>query len=109
MSLEMRQIEAGESLTVEFKREYTEEIKKTIVAFANTAGGILYIGINDDGTVVGVNDPDNTLLRTSNAVRSSIKPDVTLFVDYKIEKIGEFAVIVVTVQRGKLLSLLSGW
>ena len=31
------QIEAGESLTTEFKREYTEEIKKTIIAFAETA------------------------------------------------------------------------
>ena len=48
MALNRKQIEAGESLTTEFKREYTEEIKKTIVAFANTSGGTLYIGVNDD-------------------------------------------------------------
>ena len=53
MALDMDRIEAGENLITEFKREYTEEIKKTIVAFANTAGGILYIGINDDKTITG--------------------------------------------------------
>jgi ATP-dependent DNA helicase RecG len=46
MALGLKRIEIGENLTTEFKREYNEEIKKTIVAFANTAGGTLYIGIN---------------------------------------------------------------
>jgi len=96
----MNRIEAGENLTTEFKREYTEEIKKTIVAFANTAGGTLYIGINDDKTITGVINPDDTLLQITNVVRSAIKPDITLFVDYKKEKIGKVVVIAVTVQKG---------
>jgi ATP-dependent DNA helicase RecG len=100
MALDMDRIEAGENLTTEFKREYTEEIKKTIVAFANTAGGILYIGINDDKTITGVANPDNTMLQITNAVRSAIKPDITLFVDYKTEKEGKAVVIAVTVQKG---------
>ena len=45
-----------ENKNTEFKREYVDEIKKTIVAFANTDGGTLYIGINDDGTVSGIED-----------------------------------------------------
>jgi len=100
MALDMSQIEEGENLTTEFKREYTEEIKKTIVAFANTGGGTLYVGINDDRTITGVANPDNTLLQITNAVRSAIKPDITLFVDYKMEKKGKASVIVVTVQKG---------
>jgi ATP-dependent DNA helicase RecG len=96
----MDRIEAGETLTTEFKREYTEEIKKTIVAFANTAGGTLYIGVNDDKTRTGVTAPDDTLLQITNAVRSAIKPDITLFVDYKTEKKGKATVIAVTVQKG---------
>jgi ATP-dependent DNA helicase RecG len=100
MALDMNRIEAGENLTTEFKREYTEEIKKTIVAFANTAGGTLYIGINDDKTITGVADPDDTLLHITNAVRSAIKPDITLFMDYKTEKRGKATVIAVTVQKG---------
>jgi ATP-dependent DNA helicase RecG len=96
----MEQIETGENVTTEFKREYTEEIKKTIVAFANTSGGILYIGVDDDKSIIGVNDTDDTILQITNAVRSAIKPDITLFVDYKTEKIGEAFVIAITVQRG---------
>jgi ATP-dependent DNA helicase RecG len=96
----MQQIEEGENLTTEFKREYTEGIKKTIVAFANTTGGTLYIGINDDKSIVGVDKPDDTLLQITNAVRSAIKPDITLFMDYKKEKIKKASVIVITVQRG---------
>ena len=100
MALDMKRIEAGESLTTEFKREYTEDAKKTIIAFANTTGGTLYIGVNDDKTITGVKNPDDTLLQVTNAVRSAIKPDITLFVDCKIEKAGKTSVIVVTVQRG---------
>ena len=100
MALDMKRIGAGENFTTEFKREYTEEIKKTIVAFANTSGGTLYIGVNDDKSITGVKNPDETLLQVTNVVRSAIKPDVTMFVDYKTEKIGETSVIVVTVQRG---------
>ena len=100
MGLYEEQIEAGESLTTEFKREYTEEIKKTIIAFANTAGGTLFIGINDDKSVTGVDNPDNTMLQLSNSIRLGIKPDVTLFVDYKIEKIKKAAIVIATVQKG---------
>lgn len=43
-----------ESKTTEFKREYTDDLKYAVVAFANTDGGKIYIGINDDGSVQGV-------------------------------------------------------
>ena len=49
-------INGGESLTVEFKRKFTSEVKiaKEIVAFANSIGGYLLVGVDDDKTVVGV-------------------------------------------------------
>ena len=45
---------AYENIDREFKELYVSDIKKTVVAFANTEGGILYIGINDAGEVVGL-------------------------------------------------------
>ncbi len=54
-----------ESKTVELKREYVEDIKKKVVAFANSEGGTIYIGINDDGSVCGVSDADSTMLRVT--------------------------------------------
>jgi ATP-dependent DNA helicase RecG len=89
-----------ENLNTEFKREYTEDIKKTIAAFANSSGGTLYIGVEDDGTVRGLDDPGDTVLRVSNAVRNAIKPDLSLFVDYDTENMGGKPVIRVRVQKG---------
>jgi ATP-dependent DNA helicase RecG len=45
-----------ENENVEFKREVTDELKKEIVSLANYYGGTIYIGIEDDGKVIGVSD-----------------------------------------------------
>ncbi|MGD9153117.1 MAG: ATP-binding protein [Gammaproteobacteria bacterium] len=46
-------IKEGEGLRVEFKERFTNKIDKDIVAFANTKGGYLFLGVNDDGKIVG--------------------------------------------------------
>ena len=89
-----------ENKIAEFKREYTDDIKYTVVAFANTDGGKLYIGINDDGGIQGVENTDATMLRITNMIRDSIRPDVTMFTECTIETIEEKPVVVLTVQRG---------
>ncbi|MGM9568793.1 MAG: RNA-binding domain-containing protein [Phascolarctobacterium sp.] len=89
-----------ESNKLEYKREYTDDIKYTVMAFANTDGGKLYIGINDDGEAVGVSDIDGTMLKTTNMIRDAIRPDVTLFTDCRPENIAGKTVLIVTVQRG---------
>jgi len=100
MPLKMKDIKVGEDINTEFKLMYTDEIKKTIIAFANTKGGTLYIGIDDDKAIIGVDNPDETLLKITNVVRSAIRPDVTMFVSYKTKKIKKAVVIIVTVQKG---------
>jgi ATP-dependent DNA helicase RecG len=45
-----------ESQTVEFKESWRDEYLNTVCSFANTDGGVLYIGVNDKGEVVGVNN-----------------------------------------------------
>ena len=71
-----------ESETIELKEIVVEDIKKEIIAFANSAGGTLYVGVADDGSIVGVDSPDTVTQQISNMVRDSIKPDVTMFVRY---------------------------
>ena len=68
-----------ESKTTEFKRAYTDDLKYAVVAFANTDGGKIYIGINDDGSVQGIQDTDGTMLRINNMIRDVVRPDVTMF------------------------------
>ena len=58
-----------ESKNVEYKREYTEDIKYAVVAFANTDGGKIYIGVDDDGHSCGVPEPDKVMLRVTNMIR----------------------------------------
>ena len=89
-----------ENKTTEFKREYLDDIKYVVVAFANTDGGKLYIGINDDGSVLGVENADDTMLRLTNMIQDVVRPDVTMFVDCSIEIIDGKSVVVLTVQRG---------
>jgi len=84
----------------EFKSQYTPEVIKTVIAFANTNGGTLYFGIEDDGTICGITDVDETMLKISNAIRDSIKPDVTLFVDYQQEQKGDKTILIVHIQKG---------
>ena len=64
-----------ESNTVEFKREFTPELNKEVVAFANTDGGKTYIGIEDDGRICGVEDADAVMLACINHIRNTIRPD----------------------------------
>ena len=72
-----------ESETVELKEVFVDDIKKEIIAFANCNGGKLYIGVQDDGIVLGLDDPDATALQISNMVRDAIKPDITMFLHYE--------------------------
>lgn len=89
-----------ESEIVELKSIVVDDIKKEIVAFANCKGGKLYIGVRDDGTVVGVDDPDGVALQVSNMIRDAIKPDLTMFLHYETLKTGGKQVVAIDVQQG---------
>ena len=89
-----------ESEVVELKAEVVGDICKEVIAFANTKGGTLYIGVSDDGSVVGVKNADQVILQLNNMIRDSIKPDVTMFVGYEIQHVGDKDIIAVTIQKG---------
>lgn len=89
-----------ESKTVEYKREYTDDIKYAVVAFANTDGGKIYIGVDDDGNACGVTEPDTVMLRVTNMIRDVIRPDVTMFTDCGLSEVDSHPVIIITVLRG---------
>lgn len=56
--------------------------------------------MNDDGTVCGIDDVDDTMLRVTNAVRDTVRPDVTMFVECHNDLMDEKPIVCVTVQRG---------
>lgn len=89
-----------ESDTLELKSELIPDICKEVIAFANSHGGVIYIGVQDDETVVGIPNTDEALLRLNNMVRDSIKPDVTMFVRYALQQVDDKSILEVTVQKG---------
>lgn len=89
-----------ESETVELKSIVVDDIKKEIIAFANCEGGKLYIGVQDDGIVVGVDDPDGAALQISNMVRDAIKPDLTMFLHYTTLNEDDKKIVVIDIRQG---------
>jgi ATP-dependent DNA helicase RecG len=54
-------LKAGESETLEFKSSFDRETIETLVALANTSGGIILVGVADKGSITGVTTGKETL------------------------------------------------
>jgi ATP-dependent DNA helicase RecG len=72
-------VAAGEGPQQEFKRliDNTESIAGEIVAFANAEGGALFIGVDDDGSIAGVADPDAVFQALTQICRDRCIPPVS--------------------------------
>ena len=86
-----------ETEKIEFKLQFTDEVYKEVIAFANTDGGVIYIGIDNVGNAVGIDNVDENYTRITNGIRDAIMPDVTMFVKYTIQ---ENHVVRITVGEG---------
>jgi predicted HTH transcriptional regulator len=93
-------VAAPESKTLEYKRDMvgTDELLESVVAFANSAGGRLVIGVADDGAVVGVPDPLKQEERLANLISDRIKPQ--LLPTIEMVPVGEVNVLVAEVYLG---------
>ena len=89
-----------ENITIEYKREFKDEIINEIIAFLNTNGGIIYVGINDDKSVNKefLNASKKEIeLKLSNWIETIISPSVFGLVNYKFTETG---VLIVNVLEG---------
>ncbi|OUQ56201.1 transcriptional regulator [Tyzzerella sp. An114] len=75
-----------ESENIEFKAKLSDEIYKEVIAFANTDGGTIYIGVDDKGNVIGLENVDDSYTRLTNGIRDAIQPDVTMFIRYVLQE-----------------------
>ena len=75
-----------ENERIEYKSQMIDDIYKEVIAFANTDGGIIYIGIDDQGNLTGIDDVDETYTRLTNGIRDAIQPDVTMFIRYILQE-----------------------
>src|SRR5579883_2280857 len=95
-------IDGGESLTVEFKRLFSspEKMAKEMIAFANTKGGTLLVGVDDDGTVVGVQSEKSEVSELEHTSEFLCEPPVKVDIQI-VNWPGGKEVVVVTVPESK--------
>ena len=101
-----RKTRMSENVNTEFKETGRNDgrlpgsITKEVVSFANTEGGDLYIGIRDDGTIAGTEDPDETMRQVSSVLHDTILPDIMPFVQIRTEEKEGRQVVRITVNPG---------
>lgn len=89
-----------ESPQLELREQINAEFKKEIIAFANTDGGEIYVGIARDGSITGIADPESEMEKIGNMIRDGIKPDLTAYTSIeRVEDDGK-NLIRVSVSRG---------
>jgi predicted HTH transcriptional regulator len=73
-------IDAGENYRIEFKRKFStyEKIAKEIIALANSNGGKIFFGVDDDGSIIGVESEKETAYLISQTANEFCQPRVKL-------------------------------
>lgn len=97
-------IREGEGLIVEFKEKYTSKIDEDMVAFANTRGGTILLGVRDDGTVAG-EKLTNDLKAKINSLARNCKPSISV----NVARAGEVVAVEVSEGGEKAYSCASGY
>ena len=96
----IEEILAGESEKVEFKRQFpgSDKVAKEIAALANTAGGVLVIGVKDDGSIYGVDDTEDLQLRIANLVTSEkFRPPI--YPNFEVKEISDNSIVIIEVEE----------
>ncbi len=103
-------INNGENSYIEFKIEATrpESIAKELVAFLNFEGGSLYIGVSDNGKIIGVNLDEDLEEWIMNICRNSINPPVIpIYEEIRIDNKNKLIKISVNKGTNKPYSLVN--
>jgi len=90
-----------ENNRTEFKARLTDRLEREVVAFLNyREGGVIYIGIDDAGNVIGVPDVDGTQLTISNRIRDNIQPATLGLYDVVAETMDGKDIIKIIISSG---------
>lgn len=65
-----------ETEAVELKEIINDDLEKEVVAFLNSHYGVIYIGVNNDGEIVGVNNHDDIILKIVDRLKNNIEPSI---------------------------------
>ena len=90
-----------ENSRTEFKSELNDKLEKEVVAFLNNKeGGILYIGLDDIGSPIGVPELDSTQLKIADRIKNNILPSTLGLFDIVTEEIDKVSVVKILISSG---------
>ena len=91
----------SETNRIENKEQLNEEFEQEVIAFLNyKEGGIIYVGINKNGQVAGVENTDLTQLQIKDRIKNNIQPSTLGLFDVTVETIENKEVIKVIISSG---------
>ena len=96
--MELRLLKEGEHLEFKLKSNHPEKIVREVVAFANSGGGKLLVGVGDDKTLKGLKDADEDEFTLTRAIDKYIYPKIS----FKKERVAitpDRDVLVLTIPR----------
>lgn len=92
------QLLAGESKYIEYKKEYTKTLLKTVCAFANYHDGYILVGIDDEGVPFGIDNIEEVRLNIENSINDAVDPGV--YFEISSDKLEGKDIIVLKVYKG---------
>ncbi|HCY74809.1 MAG TPA: ATP-binding protein [Ignavibacteriales bacterium] len=94
-------IEEGENIQVEFKRKFSthDKIARELLAFANTKGGYILFGIDDDKKIVGVESEKETFELVNVTASDFCEPAVEFIIEYK--EVNSREIVIVTIPESE--------
>lgn len=94
-------MQPSETNRVEYKLKLTEGLEKEVVAFLNSReGGEIFIGVDKQGAVIGLDDLDGDMLKIKDRIRNSIVPSAMGLFDVQAEKESGKDIIKITIASG---------
>lgn len=96
----MEIIEKGEDSFTEFKEEkvHSDDLASEIVAFANSEGGIILLGVSDKKEIKGISKPDKEMQRVENICYNNCEPSIVVAIE-KI-KVDDRFVLCIHISKG---------
>ncbi len=89
-----------ENTNIEYKKTLNEHLEKVVVSFLNTDGGIVKIGVDDAGYIVGINNPDDIMSKISSRISNNIIPNPQGIITITPEVLNDKTIITVKVKKG---------
>ena len=89
-----------ESESMELKKVLTNDLEAEIVSFLNSHSGTIYIGVDNNGEVVGIDDYDKVSLKIADRIRSNIQPSTEGLIEINTINIDDKFIIEIIVASG---------